>query len=59
VKVDEQLVFMVHRITVRCNECVRQVHVYVGTGVGCGLDEALTNVGWRLIGDEHSCPEHS
>jgi hypothetical protein len=58
-KVDEQTVFMVGRITVRCNECVRQVHVYLSTGA-LGLDEMLLNVGWTCGGvDEHYCPEHS
>lgn len=49
---------IVERIMVRCNECVRQVAVYVsGTQQ---IVAALENIGWSANdADEHYCGEHS
>lgn len=56
--VDRHPVFLVDRVMVRCNECVRQVSVYVGTGMGGQLGDQLDQLGWFEIGEAHYCPEH-
>lgn len=60
-KVAEQIVLSVHRITVRCNGdgCMRQMAIYVSGGMEGSTCEALANVGWYEMGDEHFCLEHS
>lgn len=65
--VDRHPVFTIEKVVLRCNECVRQVSVYVATGAGNDLDSQLTNVGWSshvsyydgVTIFEHFCPEHS
>lgn len=69
-RVDQQMVFSVHRIMVRCDgvtenpttaeliPCMRQMAVYVTGGIAGSLDEALAQVGWYGEGDTHYCLEH-
>lgn len=48
---------IVERIMVRCNDCPRQVAVYVSSTLQ--LDESLTQIGWGSgDADEHYCQEH-
>lgn len=60
---DRRTIFVVERVTVRCNECPRQVSVFVGGGKLLG--HALQDVGWYGIYEEdrqdaqHYCPEHA
>lgn len=55
-KVDERP--LVARITVRCNECIRQIAVV--TFAGFSLEDALNDVGWTYgATDEHYCEGHS
>jgi hypothetical protein len=61
---DRRLVHVVERLTVRCDECPRQVSVYVATGTGNELDEQLAMVGWSEVKSSplhvtHYCEEHS
>lgn len=64
--VDRHPVFMVDCVMVRCDECVRQVSVYVGTGVGHDLDTQLAHLGWGVTHSYgeggttvHDCGQHS
>lgn len=64
---DRHPVLIVERVTVRCDECPRQVNVFVGTGIGNELDDQLVNIGWSathsyIEGEAiiaHYCEEHS
>lgn len=61
---DRHSVFEVIRLTVRCDECPRQVSVYIATG---DVDAQLANVGWTVVPSyvegetiiKHYCQEHS
>lgn len=57
---DRRTALRVERVTVRCDECLRQVSVFVGgTGLGSSLDEQLHDVGWSTIGVQQYCEHHS
>jgi hypothetical protein len=57
--VQRMTVLRVERVTVRCDECPRQVSIFVGgTGLGSSA-EPLRDVGWTVIGIQHFCEEHS
>lgn len=60
-RVDQQMVFSVHRITVRCNQdgCMRQASVYVSGGLAGSIEEQLAQIGWHAVSNEtHFCLEH-
>jgi hypothetical protein len=57
---DRRPVLIVERVTVRCDECPRQVSVYASNNKLLG--HALADVGWDgeqlEVGVAHYCPEH-
>lgn len=56
--VDSTPVYMVVRQVLRCNECPKQVTLFLATG--CQVDELVAQVGWYDAGnDTHFCEEHS
>lgn len=59
---DRRPVLIVERVTVRCDECPRQVSVFASGSKLLG--HALADVGWYGIGHDdlgtrHYCPEHA
>ncbi len=60
---DRRPILLIEAVTVRCDECPRQITVYASNHKLLGF--ALADVGWEgqmtedAIGVEHFCPEHA
>lgn len=59
---NSSIVFTVHKMVVACDnvddngsECRRQTTVYIATGSGNGLTDALNHAGWSHYGSEDKC----